>query len=137
MKKLILTSIIILTASFVFGQTNVNISNVNALIKSSLVSSTAFENSHIIKDAPGAVIWFQVYNSLASAQFIQFFDSKTVPADTSVPKITFTVGASSNLTIPVDLSGIPFVNGIVIVNSTTAPTKTIGAANCFFSVVAR
>jgi hypothetical protein len=71
---------------------------------------------------------------LGSAQFIQLHDAAALPADTAVPEVFITVPASSNFSIDFGQYGRTFVNGIVICNSTTGPTKTIGAANCWFDV---
>jgi len=99
----------------------------------SISSSTALENSRIIKNSPGVLYALSGYNSLASIQFIQLFDSLTVPAETAVPLLTYSVPASSNFNIPLPPDGLYFATGIVVVNSTTGPTKTIGAANVFFT----
>lgn len=69
-----------------------------------------------------------IHNNNAAARFIQIFDSATVPADASVPLISYSVAATSG-----DVrffEGRPFANGIVIVSSTTGPTKTISGADC-------
>lgn len=102
---------------------------------SSYYSSAALEASAVVKALPGTVRGIAVYSTKASTQFIQCFNSATVPADTAVPLITFAVGATNNgywtLT-----GGIPvaFSVGIACSNSSTAATKTIGAADTFFMV---
>jgi hypothetical protein len=108
-----------------------------AQAKEATISSNAYEASHVIKTGAGNVIFVSVYNSKASAQFIQLFDSITVPADTAVPVMTQTVAASSNYTFSIPLTGMPFNTGIAISNSSTGPTKTVGAADCFFTVVVK
>jgi hypothetical protein len=98
-------------------------------------SSTAgYEASRIVKASAGAVFGVSGYNSKASAQFIQLHDSTTVPADTAVPVVTITVPASSNFSISWGIYGRVFANGIVICNSSTGPTKTLGSADVFFDV---
>lgn len=96
------------------------------------VQSVAYEASRIIKAASGVLYGFDVYSSLGAAQWIQLHDSATVPADTAVPIWIGTVATIANLPKEFGLYGLAFANGIVICNSTTGPTKTLGATNCWF-----
>jgi len=102
-----------------------------------LVSSTAYESSHVLKASSGALISIAGYNSKTGAQFIQLFNSATVPADATAPVLVFTVPASSNFSYDVPITGLPFSTGIAIANSSTGPTKTIGSADCYFTAVTR
>ena len=52
----------------------------------------------------------------------------------AVPVAVWTVPTVANLTIDFGVYGYNFINGIVIGNSSTGPTKTIGSADSFFSV---
>jgi hypothetical protein len=106
-----------------------------AVSGASLVSSTANEASRVIKASAGTLISLVGYNARASAQFIQLFNSATVPADTAVPIYTFMVPASANFSLDVPVSGIPFTTGIAVSNSSTQATKTIGSADCWFTAV--
>lgn len=85
---------------------------------------------------PGKIVvyGFTAYNSLASAQWIQIFDAQTVPADASVPLFVWNVPAHSGVGFGWQPNGRQFQTGLIVVNSTTETTKTIGAANCFFDV---
>ncbi len=77
------------------------------------------------------------YNSKGSAQFIQIHDSATTPADTAVPVFSMVVAAAANFSADFGVYGMTFVNGVYVCNSSTAPTKTIGSADCqFFARVA-
>ena len=99
-----------------------------------------------ISDAPGKlaasylatgylrVYGFTVYNSNASAQTILMFDASSLPVDTAVPLMTFNVSGSSVLGVYYGRMGRLFRRGLVLCNSSTATTKTIGAADCFFDV---
>ena len=93
-------------------------------------TSTAYEASRVISANPAVLKGVTGYNS-GAAQFIQLHDAASLPADTAVPVITFTVPASSNFSLSFP-EGRPFANGIVICNSSTGATKTIGSADCWF-----
>lgn len=95
-------------------------------------NTTAYATNLVVKASAGKLFEIRGYNSLASTQFIQVHDAAALPADTGVPEEIFTVPASSNFAISFPQGKI-FSTGIVICNSSTGPTKTIGAANCWFS----
>lgn len=92
-------------------------------------TSAAYEASRVVKATGGVLYGLSGYNSLAGIQFVQIHDAAALPADTAVPAVVMTVAASSNFSIDFGVYGRAFVNGIVVCNSTTGPTKTIGAAN--------
>ncbi|HEX9503619.1 MAG TPA: hypothetical protein VF974_04845 [Patescibacteria group bacterium] len=106
-----------------------------AAYAASMVQSTALEASHVIKAAAGNLYGIFGYSNRVSSQFIQVFNSATVPADTAVPIITFTVPASSNFSLDLGQLPIQFGTGISVSNSSTAATKTAGSADCFFNVL--
>ena len=91
-------------------------------------TTTAYAASLIVKAAKGKLLGITGYNSKGSAQFIQVHDSATLPADTAVPKVVIAVAASSSFSLEFS-KGRDFANGIVICNSSTGPTKTIGSAD--------
>lgn len=95
-------------------------------------TSVAYETNRVAKASAGILYGVAGYNSLASAQFIQFHDAAALPADAAVPVFILSVAATSNFSVDFGSYGRPFLSGIVICNSTTGPTKTIGAANCWF-----
>lgn len=99
------------------------------------VNSSAYESSKVLKAAAGSLISLVGYNSKTNAQFIQLFDSATVPADGAIPILTFTVPAQSNFSLDIPLTGLPCASGISVSNSSTGPTKTIGSADCYFTAV--
>lgn len=101
----------------------------NAWSRSSIVS-TANEASHILKASGGTLYSLVCYNAGAT-QFIQVFNSATVPANGTVPVVTpMTCPASLNCSYDLgSVNGQAFSTGIVWTNSSTEQTKTIGAAD--------
>ena len=84
-----------------------------------------------VKSGDGWLCGFTVTNTKAGAQFVQVFDARDLPADGTVPLISKSVPAS-------DATGflwIPprrFEAGLIICNSSTQGTKTLGSADCLF-----
>ncbi len=100
--------------------------------------STALEASHIFRAKPGYLIDVTITNTNSSAQWILLIDSATLPSDGTVTFLSAPLRvAGTSTTMKVLPSPAYAANGIVICNSSTAfsgttPTKTIGAADCFF-----
>lgn len=97
-------------------------------------TSVAYVAAKLVKNTPGIVYGLSGYNSKASAQFIQVHDSAIAVADAQVPEVLITVPAESNFSIDFGVYGRFFAAGIYINNSSTGPTKTVGAADCWFDV---
>ena len=85
---------------------------------------------------PGRIVvyGFTVYNSKASAQYLNVFDANAVPADAQVPLFSFQLAAHSGVGFGFQPNGRQFQTGLVLCNSSTDATKTIGSADCFFDV---
>ena len=92
--------------------------------------SNAYAASLVVKSGPGKLYGFTVYNS-GAAQFILVFDAAALPANGSVPAVVLSAAATANLGASWGDTGRSFDVGCVIVNSSTGPTLTIGAADCF------
>jgi len=105
-----------------------------ASASSTNATSTAYEASRVVKASAGNCWGLTGYNAKVSAQFIQLHDATSLPADTAVPVVIITVAASSNFSIDFGQYGRRFATGIVICNSSTGPTKTIGTTDCWFDV---
>ena len=94
-------------------------------------ASPRLEASRVIKTGPGILYGFTVTNTKAAIQFVQVFDAATLPADGAVPIIAKSLPASDAVGFNW-LPGRTFLTGIVICNSSTQGTKTIGSADCLF-----
>lgn len=106
-------------------------------ISGTTVFTTAVAASKILKSSAGTLISLTVSNAKASAQFVQIFDSATLPADATVPMASYKVPAGDARSFDVPITGMAFANGIVACNSSTQATKTIGSADCIFLAVVR
>lgn len=96
--------------------------------------SQALASSIVVCTYPAYLYSFTVSNTKASAQFVQFHDATSLPADGLIPSTVFTLPGSGDKTVAFGIPGRLFLYGIVVCNSSTAGTKTIGSADCFFDV---
>ncbi len=96
-------------------------------------TTTALATSLVVKAVRGTLYGLTGYNNRSSSQFIQVHDAASLPADTAVPVVVFTVPATSSFSLNYD-AGREYQVGIVVCNSSTAATKTIGSADCWFDV---
>lgn len=100
----------------------------------SAVASTAYEASHVIQAKAGRLLGLMGYNSKSTAQFIQVHDAAALPSEGAVPTLIFNV-PPGNFSLDIGSNGYPFATGMVVCNSSTGPTKTIGAADCWFNAL--
>jgi hypothetical protein len=100
----------------------------------SIANSTAYAASLVVKASVGRLFSLSGYNS-GPAQFIHIYNATSLPAETSVPVFIAGVPAQSTFSFDFAGCGLPLSTGIVVSNSSTGPTKTIGSSNCFFTAV--
>lgn len=92
-------------------------------------SANAAAASAIVATAPGWV--FDIFGYNVSEPFIQLHDAAALPADASVPLLALPVLAGQWFEFHFP-TGIRFFNGLVLCNSSTDLTKTIGGATTQF-----
>jgi hypothetical protein len=97
-------------------------------------TSQALASSLVVATGQRRLFGLQGYNSNAAAQFVLIFDTDTLPADGALATLVIKAAAVDNFSAYFGSTGRWFDRGIVLCNSTTEPTKTIGAADCFFDV---
>lgn len=95
-------------------------------------SSGAYAASMVIRGGPGVLLSLFGYNS-GPAQFIQIHDAAAPPGNGAAPLHIAAIAAADNFFVIIPNTGLPCGVGIVACNSTTGPTKTIGAADCWFT----
>lgn len=91
--------------------------------------------SLIVRAAPRKLVSIRVHSFKISPQYILVMDSTTLPANGAVTLLCPPIKVLADdyreikFEVPVAASA-----GIVVCNSSTAPSKTIGAADCIFTV---
>lgn len=93
-------------------------------------STTAYATNLVVCARAGRLFGLSGYNS-GGAQFLQIHDAAALPSDTAVPSVVVAIAATANFSIDFGLRGRRFATGIVVCNSSTGPTKTIGSATIF------
>ena len=95
--------------------------------------SIALQSSRLIKSGDGKLYGFTVFNSNAATRFILLYEATAVPSNGDTNFVApFAVAATSTLLVSFGDVGRPFVNGCLLVNSTTSTSLTLGAADQWF-----
>lgn len=86
--------------------------------------------SQIISTLGCKLLSILVFNSNAAQQYIQVHESATLPANGAVPVLP-AIPVAGGAVVQFDVGGFGIdLDACVICNSSTAATKTIGAADC-------
>jgi len=103
-----------------------------SVFRSQSIHTNGFKKTLVVNTGPCLLIGASIYNSNAAAQFVQLFDGTSAPASGAQPAAVFTVAAAGNLGLYYGSVGRDFLNGCVIVISSTAATYTAaGADDCY------
>ena len=97
--------------------------------------TTALAASGVIKNAAGTLYGLSGVNNSASDQYLHIYNTASVPADATVPKVVISIPAKSNFSFDVGVYGYAFSTGMSWSNSSTLATKTIGSADCWLIAV--
>lgn len=95
-------------------------------------SSGKYENKRIVKSGAGTIYGLSGSNSLASGQWVHMFDTQEASLTGLVPVWIMPVDASAPFWADWGPVGRAFLRGCVLANSTTGPTYTAGAADCWY-----
>ena len=85
----------------------------------------------IVNAGPARLFNLTVTSESASDQYVMLFDAAAVPANGAAAVGAFKVPAGSTGRIDFGSRGKAFKNGICWSNSSTLPTRTAGAADCY------
>lgn len=86
--------------------------------------------SRIISTRPCKLLAIIVLNTNIANQYIQIHEAAALPADTAIPELpSITVAAGGTTMFDFGPNGLD-LDACVVCNSSTAATKTIGAADC-------
>ena len=116
------------------GLSSVNVCGMAPTYYKSKVS-TAYGASLVLPAGPRILLMLKGYNSNAAKQFIQLHDVVDLAhATEGLAQMAMQIAnLTDNFSFVIPVCGLPpTVNGLVICNSSTGPTKTIGGADCWF-----
>lgn len=97
-------------------------------------SSGGYVTSLVVATGARTLYGFSGFSSNVGSQWIQWYDAAKVPTTGDKPAGILYVTTLGNFAYSWGTIGRRFWSGIVIVNSTTGPTYTAGAADTYFDV---
>jgi hypothetical protein len=98
-----------------------------------LYQSAAAEASVVVKGSAGRLFTVGMYNNNVATRYLQGFQAAALPANGTVPVFSIPVGAGASVFQLFGDRGLSFGTGIVLANSSTALTLTVGAADSLFT----
>ncbi len=97
-------------------------------------SSPKLSSSIVAHTGVCRLVGFTATSTNAAAQFVQVHDANAVPANGAIPLFTFNVALVNSVTGYWGSMGRWFDRGLVLCNSSTQGTLTIGVADTLFDV---
>jgi hypothetical protein len=97
-------------------------------------SSQALEKSRVVFTGQCRLEGFNAVNTNASTRYIMVFDATAVPANGAVTGMIFTATSGQSVGVYWGTTGRWMQFGLVICNSTTQTSLTLGAADSAFDV---
>lgn len=97
---------------------------------------TSLVASRVISTRPCKVYAIIVLNTSGATQYVQIHETTSLPANGVAPKIP-SIPVAAGAVVMIDVGGNVGLDldALTICNSSTAATKTIGAADCMISAV--
>lgn len=92
-------------------------------------SPGALAHSGVINAKKGVLHRISMLNTNAAARYLQLFDAAAVPADAAVPLMSIPIPIGGWVNVDFGVYGKSFGVGICWSTSSTAATKTVGAAD--------
>lgn len=99
----------------------------------SLSASAAAEASRVVKATAGSLFTVGMFNNNGATRYLQGFQAAALPANGAVPVFSIPVAAGATVFQLFGDLGLTFATGIVLANSSTATTLTVGGADSLFT----
>lgn len=110
------------------------LTNLSASVASTS-NSVSYEASRAAKATSGTLFSVSIFNSAAVSQFYQLHNAASLPSNGAAPASIIKIPAGGSGGWDFGVRGRPFSTGIVISNSSTGPTLTVGAADSYYDAV--
>lgn len=102
------------------------------LVDPTNATTSALAASLVVKASAGKVWGITGYTT--TDQFLQIHNATSLPSNGAVPAVVFPIEAGKPFSIAYTDKAREFSTGIVVCNSTTGPTKTIGGSDTWIDV---
>lgn len=96
-----------------------------------IISSSALENFHILKNSNGVLFYLHGYNDNGLV-YVQLFDTISLPNEGEVPLLTYKVPSRENFDVCIPSGGIKFTIGICVCMSSNPDSLKLSIGNGSF-----
>lgn len=103
-------------------------------IATKVIGNATYTNAIVASTRPCKLYQVLGYNSSASTQYIQVHQTNAIPANGVVPIFSFPVATGNYFSLDFGVYGVE-LDAVMICNSSTADTKTIGSTDCGIQAV--